>query len=197
MTINANLLATEVLAYSDYVNKTNKYAKYIDQVIKFTLHYQNEDGSWYYSHDYDTRKPKVQIDFHQGYVIESLLRLHQYGNITISEKVDKAIQSGLAFYRKNQCEDEGWAYWRLPSKWPVDIHNQSQGIITFSKFKDYSSDYLPFANKIAKWTIDNMQGTKGNFYYQKWPFINNKVNYMRWNQGWSLLALTNLLDEAK
>lgn len=197
MTINANLLAAEVLAYSDYVNKTNKYEEYINEVIKFTLHYQNDDGSWFYSHDYETRKPKVQIDFHQGYVIESLSRIHEYGNRKTPEEVFSAISSGLAFYKKNQFDDEGWAYWRLPSKWPVDIHNQSQGIITFSKFKDYSPDYLPFASTIADWTIKNMQGKNGNVYYQKWPLITNKVNYMRWNQAWMLLALTTLMDESK
>lgn len=42
-----------------------------------------------------------------------------------------------------------------------------------------------------------MQGSKGNFYYQKWPLVTNKLNYMRWNQGWMLLALTTLLKELK
>ena len=34
---------------------------------------------------------------------------------------------------------------------------------------------------------------KGNFYYQKWPIITNKVSYMRWNQGWMMVAISTLM----
>jgi hypothetical protein len=193
LTVNANLLAAEVLAYCDYLNGQTKYRETIEKVIEFTFNTQNDDGSWYYSFDYDTRKPKKQIDFHQGYVLESLLRLSQYASVDFSN-YKAAIQKGLHFYKRNQFHKDGWAYWRLPTKWPVDIHNQSQGIITFSAFKDFSEDYLPFAKKIAKWTIANMQDPKGNFHYQKWPLFSNKVNYLRWNQAWMLLALTTYLS---
>lgn len=195
LTVNASLLAAEVLAYTDFVNKEAKYTEYIEQVLKFTLNHQNDDGSWYYSFDYESRKPKNQIDFHQGYVLESLLRLYKYTNIEMSSESENKIKKGLKFYYNEQFNKEGWCYWRFPKKWPVDIHNQSQGIITFSIFKDYDENYLPFAKKIADWTINNMQDKKGNFYYQKWPFITNKVNYLRWNQAWMMLALTTLIDE--
>ena len=96
--------------------------------------HQNLDGSWYYSFDPDTGKPKKQIDFHQGYVLETIKRICDFANIDISI-YDKEIRLGLEFYRKNQFDDNGVSLWRLPKKWPVDIHNQSQGIITFSIFK--------------------------------------------------------------
>jgi len=192
-TVNASLLASEILAYCDYVNAEDKYQSYIENVIKFTFNNQNEDGSWYYSFHYDTGKPKKQIDFHQGYVLESILRLSQYTKIDCEKYHDK-IQKGLAFYYNNQFDKEGFAYWRLPQKWPVDIHNQSQGIITFSSFRDYHENYLRFAKQITQWTIENMQGPRGNFYYQKWPLITNKISYLRWNQAWMMLALVLLLS---
>ena len=40
-----------------------------------------------------------------------------------------------------------------------------------------------------------MQDSNGNFYYQKWPFFTTKTSYMRWNQGWMLLALSTLAFE--
>ena len=107
------------------------------------------------------------------------------------------IKDGLKYYYEQQFSRDGWAYWRLPSKYPVDIHNQSQGIITFVKFKDHNKKYEQFARKIAEWTIKNMQNSKGYFYYQKWPILNNKVNYLRWNQAWMLLALTTLISSSK
>lgn len=196
MTINANLLAAEILAYDDYVHGKDEFQETLKKVIEFTLSHQNEDGSWYYSHDTETGKPKKQIDFHQGYVLETIKRLCDYSSLKIDDYSDQ-VKAGLTFYRTNQFRNDGMSFWRLPKKWPVDIHNQSQGIITFSAFKEFAPEYLNFATRIAGWTIDNMQGEKGNFYYQKWPMLTNKVSYMRWNQAWMMLALTALIGNQK
>lgn len=194
MTINASLLAAEILAYSDYVNKTDRFQQTIKDVLRFTVTRQNEDGSWYYSFDPNTGKPKKQIDFHQGYVIETMKRICDFSTADIKDYYH-SIKIGLDFYFKNQFTNEGVSLWRLPKKYPVDIHNQSQGMITFTIFRDYDDSYFDFSQKIASWTIKNMQGRKGNFYYQKYPLIMNKTNYLRWNQGWSMVALTTLLQE--
>lgn len=196
MTINASLLAAEILAYSDYVNGKNKYIDYIKGVLKFTMLHQNSDGSWYYSFDPDTKKPKKQIDFHQGYVLETIKNICDYTDVELSS-YENEIKLGLDFYYRKQFNDDGISLWRLPAKYPTDIHNQSQGIITFSMFKDIDTAYLDFSKKIASWTIDNMQSKNGNFYYQKYPFLTNKTNYLRWNQGWMFLALTRLFYSIK
>jgi len=103
----------------------------------------------------------------------------------------------LDFYFKNQFFENGRAKWRLPKLYPADIHNQSQGIISLVEMNSYSDQYLPFADKIAKWTIDNMQHKNGYFYYQKFKNFSNKIPYIRWSQAWMLLALSTLLDKNK
>ncbi len=189
---NANLLAAEILAYDDYLSENNEHQDTIQKVLDFTLYHQNEDGSWYYSLHPKTGKPKKQIDFHQGYMVETIHRICNTADLWTSD-LRESVQKGLKFYIKNQFDSDGASLWRYPKKWPVDIHNQSQGIITFSLLSEYSNDYLPFAEKIADWTIKNMQAKNGRFYYQKWPFLTNKVNYMRWNQGWMMVSLAILL----
>ena len=79
-------------------------------------------------------------------------------------------------------------------KWPVNIHNQSQGIITFTKAHEagYGEKYLEFAEAILNWTLENMQGKDGHFYYLKYPFFTNKIPYMRWSDGNMLYALSHL-----
>ena len=196
ITINANLLAAEILAYSDYVTNKKDHINQIEGVLEFTLNHQNNDGSWYYSFSPQTNKPKKQIDFHQGYILESIFRICKYCSID-NKKYEKYIKKGLEFYYNYQFDKRGYCYWRYPAKWPVDIHNQSQGIITFSILKDIDKKYFPFANIIAKWTIKNMQNNNGFFYYQKWPLLKNKISYMRWNQAWMLLALTTLISKMK
>ena len=42
-----------------------------------------------------------------------------------------------------------------------------------------------------------MRSPEGCFYYyQKWRFWTNRINYMRWSQAWMLLALSTLLEKS-
>jgi hypothetical protein len=191
-TVNANLLAAEVLAYADHVSGGNQYQETLRSVMRYTLNTQNEDGSWWYSFNMRGGRPKRQIDFHQGYVIESIRRICAHSTLEY-EEYEGAVQKGLDFYRKNQFDDSGASYWRLPAKWPVDIHNQSQGVITFTLFSDVDAEHLDFARRIAENTVETMQGPDGRFHYQRWPMLTNRVSYMRWNQAWMYLALVRLL----
>jgi hypothetical protein len=67
-------------------------------------------------------------------------------------------------------QDNGKSFYRYPMRFPVDIHNQAQGIITFCKLSPIDRNNLDFAKKIASWTIINMQDTSGYFYYQNGLF---------------------------
>ena len=196
MTINANLLAAEILAYDDYLHKKKEHRELILGVLDFTKKLQNEDGSWYYSYNIETFEPKKQIDFHQGYILETMDIILKFSQID-NDNFLSVMERGLEFYYKNQFYPHGYAYWRYPKKWPVDIHNQSQGIITFSKFSDLKLSWYITDEKITDWTIKNMRNSDGRFYHQKWPFIKNKTSYMRWNQAWMLLALTTLIINMK
>ncbi|WP_068320824.1 prenyltransferase/squalene oxidase repeat-containing protein [Pyrococcus kukulkanii] len=114
----------------------------------------------------------------------------------LKDRTQKAIEKGVDFYINRQFSPEGWSYYRYPIKYPIDIHNQAQGIITFSKlYKAFKNPrYLEFAEKIAGWTIKNMQDPTGYFYAHRWPGFVNKIPYMRWAQAWMMLALVTLLS---
>lgn len=188
---NASLLAAEILAKADNIDEGGSYSTLIHKSIDFVLSKQNTNGSWYYSYDPILKKERKQIDFHQGFILVSLLNLK---NLLVSPRNDvkDALGKGLEYYRKYQFFDNGRSLWRMPRKWPIDIHNQSQGIITFSRLKNYHPSYISFANTIAYWTIKNMQSRKGYFYYRKTPLFINKTPYIRWSQAWMMLALTEL-----
>ena len=190
---NASLLAGEILAKANTIKNNEELLKLIEGAISFVLSMQKTDGSWYYSYDPEKRVERKQIDFHQGFILVSLQNIF-YNTGLMQHEIESAISRGLHFYRNEQFSSCGRSLWRLPKKWPVDIHNQSQGIITFSRLRKYDANYLNFANQIAKWTIENMQSPKGYFYYRKTPFYTNKIPYIRWSQAWMMLALTELLD---
>ena len=190
---NASLLAAEILAKSDFVNGLNNYRDQIKRSVDFVLSKQKPTGEWWYSYDPENGTERKQIDFHQGFVLVSLANLVEL-SIGPDAPLENAIRKGLDYYRAEQFYDNGRSLWRIPKKWPVEIHNQAQGIITFSRLKSFDSSYGSFAETIAQWTIDNMQSPKGYFYYRSTPLFMNKIPYMRWSQAWMFLALAEILN---
>ncbi len=186
---NASLLAMQILLRAYEINKEELLIEKAEQAVNYVLSKQHTDGHWNYSINPITREERVQVDFHQGFILDSLF---DYFSVTDDNSVIKAIEKGINFYRFIQFSSEGVSKWRYPKKYPIEIHNQAQGIITFSKMNEILTESLEFANVIAKWTITYMQDREGYFYYRKYPLITNKIPYMRWSQAWMLLALTTL-----
>ena len=198
--INASLHAAQCLAYEFYFTGEKKLFEIIVEAVNFVVAMQKGDGVWSYSFSFNDNEiienERIQIDFHQGFVLESIYEIKKMINYT-QESWEDAIKKGLIFYKNNQFYKNGSSLWRIPRVFPVDIHNQSQGIITFSLLKNYDTKYLDFAYTIANWTIENMQDVKGYFYYRKFKNYTNKISYMRWSQAWMLLALSSLVVERK
>jgi len=188
---NASLLAVVVLAQLYSINKDETLKTMSMKAVDFVVAKQHADGHWNYSID-DNGKERVQIDFHQGYVIDCIADVMNYCSIK-NEAYTEAIKKGTAYYFKEQFFESGQSKWRLPKIYPVEIHNQTQGIITFAKMNALHSSYLTFSQTIAQWTITNMQDKKGFFYYRKLKTHTNKIPFMRWGQAWMFVALTDLL----
>lgn len=188
---NASLLGAETLAKVYSLNNDSSLLTHARKAVDFVIGKQKNDGSWYYSIDLKTGKERKQIDFHQGFVLLSLHNYIKYSGDN-DEKIIAAIKKGLEFYRMEQFKENGVSLWRLPKEYPIEIHNQAQGIITFAELSQYDNNYLDFANKISEWTIENMQSSKGYFYYRNYRLYKNRISYMRWSQAWMLLALTKL-----
>lgn len=189
---NANMLGAEILTKVYSLSKEERLRECAQRAVDFTIAHQHDDGHWNYSIDLETGRERKQIDFHQGYILDSLYDFIKLTN-TKDDKYHKTLERGAHYYLKEQFLEDGRAKWRVPRVWPVDIHNQAQGIITFAKLRDLDTSYLDFAEKIAAWTIENMQDENGYFYYQKHSSYMNKIPYMRWAQAWMFLALTIFL----
>jgi hypothetical protein len=191
---NASLLGAEHFARMFHLSGKEAHRQLARSAADFVLARQKEDGRWNYSEDPVTGKERVQIDHHQGFVIDSLRRIRHY-TAPNDERLFEAVNKGLAFYRQEQFFDSGRSMWRIPKKWPVDIHTQAQGIVTFTLNRDLDPNYGPFAERIAEWTIAHMQGKDGSFFYRITPLFKNRIRYMRWGQAWMLLALSSLLTK--
>jgi len=190
---NANLLGAVLLARVHSLTGRSDLLPYARRAFDFTLFHQREDGSWNYSIHPITGVERRQIDFHQGFILDCILDFISLTNPSDHRYRDALLQ-GARFYRAEQFLPDGRAKWRYPTLWPVDIHNQAQGIITFSRLSEVAPEYLDVARVVAQWTVQHMQHASGYFYYQKWPFFTNKIPYIRWGQAWMMLALTTLLE---
>ena len=171
--------------------KDDKNLEISKKVMDYIISKQKSNGAWYYSET--NGNERIQIDFHQGFILDALYDFIRYIKPN-DDKYMKALLKGAEFYKNEQFLPDGRCKYRWPKLYPIDIHNQAQGIITFSKLSEIKPEYLEFAKTIAKWTIKNMQDESGYFYYQKHRFYMNKIPYMRWGQAWMMLALASLVE---
>lgn len=193
---NVSALALEAISLFLKHKREGSLIEIGEKVTDFLLKFQRGDGAWPYSYFSKNKIFYWQNDYHQGFIIDGLQAFTSYLTGAISnDKVKEKIKKGILFYQNKQFDSKRRSYYRYPIKYPVDIHNQAQGIITFSKL--YSStndlDYLNMAEKIADWTIRNMQSSDGYFFSHWYLGFVNKIPYMRWGQAWMMLALSSLL----
>jgi Pectic acid lyase len=189
---NASLLGAETLARIYSLTGNEKFKSEAYSAVEFVVSHQHNDGHWKYKINPMTGKERHQVDFHQGYIIDSISNVMKYCNEP-NESWTQSVEKGLKFYKEEQFFIEGQSKWRIPKIYPVEIHNQSQGIITFSA-ADNNADYLDFAGTILHWTIKNMQDKDGFFYYRKLKSYTNKISFMRWSNAWMFLATCQYIN---
>ena len=195
MVFNANSFVAETFAKTYSLNRSENLKELSLKALDFTIHHQKDDGRWTYSMGKSGREREL-IDFHQGFILNSIYDIKNIFGLN-DLKYDKAIKKGLQYYRNVQFCDEGDSVWRVPKKYPVDIHNQGVGIMVFSKLSEYGEEYYDYAKRVVDWTDKNMRDKRGYYYYQKHPLFTNKISYIRWNQSWMLMGLTYLYAKMK
>jgi hypothetical protein len=193
---NASLLAGEILAINYAITKNESIKTKCHQIARYVVNKQHKDGHWAYSKNKANGNERTQTDFHQGFVLESISNIINHCQI-IDDAIEQALNKGCNFYIIEQFETSGRSLFRIPKKYPTDIHYQAQGIITLCRLKHNSSELHSFAKSIAEWTIENMQSKKGYFYYRVYTWFKDKTSYIRWGQAWMFLALAELIDKEK
>lgn len=184
---NASLLSAEVLARAYSITGDPVLKEHALSAARFVLARQHPDGRWNYSKDLNSGVEREQVDFHQGFVIDSLEHIQAYTGTRL-QAGEEAIRKGLAFYREHQFHSDGRSRWRYPKEYPVDIHHQAQGIITFARHDP------AFALTIFDWTLKHLyDNQKGVFYYRKHPYFTDRTSYIRWGNAWMAVALAEVM----
>jgi chromosome condensin MukBEF MukE localization factor len=78
---------------------------------------------------------------------------------------------------------------------PIDIQCAAQAIDTLSFFSASDPDALDLANRVARWTITQMQAPEGYFYYRDLGWTKIRASMFQWGQGRMFKALAHLLGQ--
>jgi len=180
---NAGLLGAKLLCLVYKYTKDEQLLKEARSIVSYVCSKQFEDGSW----SYGTLPYHQWIDnFHTGYNLECIFA---YQTISGDGSFSNNIKTGLDYYLENFFTEEGISKYYNNQTYPIDIHAPAQLVVTLAKMNELK-DNKELVDKVLNWTIDNMQDTKGYFYYQKKKTVTSKIPYIRWAQSWMFYAFS-------
>ena len=180
---NASLLGAKLLSIGYSYTHNKEWFNLATRATETIINKQSSDGSWIYGE----HEVQSWIDsFHTGFNLECIWKVSKY---TGKEVYLKSFEQGLDFYLSNFFLDDKVPKYYHNKTYPIDIHSPAQLIIILSQ-TNIINQHIDLAERVLKWTCENMQGPKGYFYYQLKKGVSSKVPYMRWAQAWIFKALT-------
>jgi hypothetical protein len=184
---NANTLGGSLLARVYSHTRTDCYRAIARKAIAYTAKYQRPDFSWWYGEKANLR----WVDnFHTAYVLDCF---KHYAQATGDTAFDTAYNNGYEYWKKTFFLADGTPRYYDYKTLPIDIQCCSQAIDTLVFFHDRDATSLELAEKVARWTIENMQDSSGYFYYRRYSrWLVNKTPTLHWGQATMLCALSGL-----
>lgn len=184
---NSNMLGAAMLARTAKHTGNCEYVKVARSAMEYSCSRQLRDGSWWYG-----EHPRYHwIDnFHTGYNLDTL---KSYIESTGDETWRDKLRKSLVFYKEHFFEEDGCPKYYHDRRYPVDSQCAAQSIETLASFSEEDPSCLDLAGKVARWTIANMQGRDGHFYYRIYPMMKARTPMLHWAQGTMYKALTVLL----
>lgn len=185
---NASLLGAKLLSIAFKYTGNEEYKNVAHQAILAACEAQEKDGSWIYG----LLPIQSWIDsFHTGYNLDAIQTYQDNtGDLSFQSNTDK----GFDFYINNFFEEDGIPKYYHNKTYPIDIHCPGQLFVTLSSL-DRFEKHKKLAEKVLEWTTENMQDSKGFFYYQLKRGISSKISYMRWSNAFMFNAMSSFLLE--
>lgn len=186
---NSNMVGAAVLARTAKHNGNQEYLVVAKGAMTYSYTRQLSNGAWLYGEDPQNH----WIDnFHTGYNLDALKCYIDYSG---DKEFEGALKSGFDFYKKYFFEESGRPKYYHNRAYPIDSQCASQGIDTLANCADIDKESFQLSQRVALWTIQNMQDNKGFFYYRQYPIgIKAKAPMLHWAQATTFKALTLLLS---
>ena len=185
---NANMLGAAMLARMWRHSGRRELLDAATEAMRYSCSRQRPDGSWWYA-----EAPKYHwIDnFHTGYNLDSLKTfIESTGDRTYYD----GMLRGLDFYKRHFFEPDGTPRYYHERTQPIDSQCAAQSIETLARFAELDRESLELAQRVAAWTIGNMQARDGHFYYRRYPLLTAKAPMLHWAQATIYRGLTELVS---
>jgi rhamnogalacturonyl hydrolase YesR len=185
---NSNMLGAAMLARTAKHTGNRDYLEVARSAMEYSCTRQLPSGAWWYGED-----PKYHWldNFHTGYNLDSL---QGYLESTGDDTWRPNFRTGLDFYKRNFFEDDGCPKYYHDRRYPVDSQCAAQSIESLAAFSSADPECLELSIKVARWTIANMQGRDGHFYYRIYPMMKARTPMLHWAQGTMFKGLAVLLN---
>lgn len=185
----ASMLGAALLSRTAKFTGNSASIEVAREAMAYSCTRQNPDGSWFYAEEDNA---KWIDNFHTGYNLDSLkCYLDSTGDQTYAD----SLRRGFAYFKNNFFEESGRPKYYHDRTYPVDIQCASQAIDTLAYFSGFDEDSRELSEKVAHWTIDNMQDKRGYFYYRQLPYVKVKTPMLHWGQATMYRALSHLLSK--
>lgn len=189
---NSNMVGAAVLARTAKHNGNEEYRTVAKGAMIYSCSRQLPNGAWLYGED---PKNRWIDNFHTGYNLDALKCYIGYSG---DDEYEGTLKKGFDFYKQNFFEESGRPKYYHNRAYPIDSQCASQGIDTLANFAHMDQESLKLAQKVAHWTIQNMQDSKGFFYYRQYPIgIKAKTPMLHWAQATTYRSLALLLIKQK
>jgi hypothetical protein len=185
---NANMLGASLLARTWSHSGNPEYLNVAFAAMQYSCTRQRPDGSWWYAED-----PKYHwIDgFHTAYNLDSLkCYIDSSGDDTYRAR----MLAGLNYYKQYFFGADGCPHYYHDRTQPIDSQCAAQAIETLARFSYIDDECLDLAERVALWTIRNMQDANGYFYYRMYPLLKARAPMLHWAQATTYRGLTLLLS---
>jgi hypothetical protein len=184
---NSNVLGAGLLARVNTHRPNPRYLELAKPAVAFTVRDQLPNGAWWYG---VLPKHHWVDSFHTGYNLESI---DWYQRCSGDRDFDQSLKKGYKFWIDTFFGEDGTPRYYDYKTRPLDIQCASQGIQTLVNLRAMDPRSVDFAQRVARWTIRNMQDPTGYFYYRKYPLMTNKTPTLHWGQATMFAALAVLL----
>jgi len=183
--MDVSILVASVLLQTAALAKETTHLEPGKKLLNYILQQQTSYGAWFYT-DPPSDSPIGHDNYHTGFILDALWRIMK---TTGDQSLSSAYRSGLDFYAEKLFNGDGSPRWMSDRDYPHDVHGAAQGILTFSR---HSLEYPGLADRIARWTLDNLYHHSGRFSYQQGRYWKRRFTLMRWCNGWMARALSTL-----
>ncbi len=174
---NSNMLGAAMLARTARITGNPAYREVARSAMEYSCSRQRPDGSWWYAEPPDHR----WIDnFHTGYNLDSLRCYLEHSE---DPEWRDNLRRGLDFYKAHFFEADGCPKYYHNRRYPVDSQCAGQAIETLATSAATDPECLDLSVKVARWTIANLQGRDGHFFYRIYPLMKARAPMLHWAQA--------------